>query len=124
MISRLSNSFSHLVIFRNTQGLSHTFAEKWLLLMSPLPLWGVQFFLLLSWEKYFAIDVLSRGEIKDQATDFQRKFAKTNYTILIFHMDKPVWLWREDFVRRILRASFAVSLTSLHRVMGDCHGKK
>lgn len=91
--------------------------------MSPLPLWGVQFFLLLSWEKYFAIDALSRGEIKDQATDFQRKLAKTNYTI-IFHMAKRVWLWREDFVRRILWASFAVSLPSLHRVTGDWNGKK
>lgn len=51
------------------------------------------------------------------ATDFQKKFAKANYTILVFNTDKQVWLWN-DFVRRLLCMSVAVSLTCLHRMMG------
>ena len=54
----------------------------------------MHFFLMLSWEKCFAVDALSRGEIKDQATDFQRKITETDYTISIFHMDEGVALER------------------------------
>ena len=75
---------------------------------------------MLSWEKCFAVDALSRGEIKDQATDFQRKITETDYTISIFHMDEGGWLWREDLVGRIPWESFAVSLISFSRVMADC----
>lgn len=75
---------------------------------------------MLSWGKCFAIDALSRGEIKDQATDFQRKITETDYTISIFHMDEGEWLWREDLVGRIPCESFAVSLISFSRVMADC----
>ena len=80
----------------------------------------MHFFLMLSWEKCFAVDALSRGEIKDQATDFQRKITETDDTISVFHMDEGEWLWREDLVGRIPWESFAVSLISFSRVMGDC----
>lgn len=49
---------SHWVIFGNPQGLSQTLPEKSLLLVSPMRLWSMHFFLLLSWEKYFAIRAL------------------------------------------------------------------
>lgn len=89
------------------------------LLMSAPPLWSVPFFLLLSWEACFAIRALSRGEIRDRATDFQRKFAKTNFTILRFHVDERGWPWREGFVREIPWLNLAVSLASSRRAVGD-----
>lgn len=86
---------SHLVIFGNPQGLPPTLPEKPVLLTSPLHLWSMQFFVLLRWEKYFAIGALYTSEILDHAMDFPRKFAKTNYSILVFQLDKQEWLWSD-----------------------------
>lgn len=86
---------SHLVIFGNPQGLSPTLPEKPVLLTSPLLLWGMQFFVLLSQEKHFAISVLYTSEVLGHAMDFQRKFAKSNYSILVFQLDKQECLWSD-----------------------------
>ena len=48
-----------------------------------------------------------RGEIKDQATDFQRKIPETDFPIFIFHMDKGERspgerIWWEGFLGRAL----------------------
>lgn len=52
---------------------------------------------------------LCRSEVPEHSTDFQRKLAKTSYTVLVFHTDKQWWLW-SDFMRRI----FCVSFATLH----------
>jgi hypothetical protein len=78
------------VILQTLQALSHHLRE--------IPSGVTSIILLLNWAKCLAIGMSYSSVLPDQATDFQRKFAKTDYIILSVSMKKDGCrerTWRE-----------------------------